>query len=99
MWREPCEPQRRAVRVNERLLRWPSRPSVVICFDGRDPACLTAASARGGIPVIDGMCATGFSPIALAAMPTFTNQDNVSIVCGVTPAMQGVSGNSYLGRT
>src|SRR5262245_34049397 len=98
MWREPDEPPRRAIRVNGRLLRWPSRPSVVICFDGCDPAYLTAASAIGVIPVIDAMRATGFSAIAHAAMPTFTNPNNVSIVCGVPPAVHGVSGNYYLDR-
>jgi phosphonoacetate hydrolase len=98
MWREPDDPRPRAVSVNGRLLRWPSRPSVVICFDGCDPAYLAAASASGAIPVIDAMRATGFSAIALAAMPTFTNPNNVSIVCGVSPAVHGVSGNYYLDR-
>ncbi len=40
----------------------------------------------------------GFSATALAAMPTFTNPNNVSIVCGVPPAVHGVSGNFYIDR-
>jgi phosphonoacetate hydrolase len=40
----------------------------------------------------------GFATTALAAMPTFTNPNNVSIVCGVPPAVHGVSGNFYIDR-
>jgi phosphonoacetate hydrolase len=40
----------------------------------------------------------GFATTALAAMPTFTNPNNVSIVCGVAPAIHGVSGNFYIDR-
>lgn len=84
--------------VNGRSYDWPKRPTVIICFDGCDPAYLTAASAAGVIPAIDRMRREGFSATALAAMPTFTNPNNVSIVCGVPPAVHGVSGNFYIDR-
>lgn len=86
------------LEVNGRLYRWPKRPTVVVCFDGCDPSYLAAASAAGMIPVLDRMQREGFSAIALAAMPTFTNPNNVSIVCGVPPAVHGVSGNFYIDR-
>ena len=86
------------VRVNGRDYAWPKRPSVVICFDGCDPAYIEAASAAGAIPAIDRMRREGFAASALAAMPTFTNPNNVSIVSGVSPAVHGVSGNFYLDR-
>jgi phosphonoacetate hydrolase len=86
------------LEVNGRLYRWPKRPTVVVCFDGCDPSYLAAASAAGMIPVLDRMQREGFSAIALAAMPTFTNPNNVSIVCGVPPAAHGVSGNFYIDR-
>ena len=57
-----------------------------------------SASAAGAIPAIDRMRREGFDASALAAMPTFTNPNNVSIVCGVPPAVHGVSGNFYLDR-
>jgi phosphonoacetate hydrolase len=44
------------------------------------------------------MMREGFSAIALAAMPTFTNPNNISIVTGVAPVRHGVSGNFYLDR-
>lgn len=89
---------RPAVTVNGRSYAWPTQPAVVVCFDGCDPAYIEAASAAGIIPAIDRMRREGFSTLALAAMPTFTNPNNVSIVCGVPPAVHGVSGNFYLDR-
>lgn len=86
------------LEVNGRLYHWPKRPTVVVCFDGCDPSYLATASAAGVIPVLDRMRREGFSAIALAAMPTFTNPNNVSIVCGVPPAIHGVSGNFYIDR-
>ncbi|WP_454648498.1 phosphonoacetate hydrolase [Bradyrhizobium liaoningense] len=84
--------------VNGRTYEWPRQPTVIVCFDGCDPAYLTAASAAGAIPAIDRMRREGFATTALAAMPTFTNPNNVSIVCGVPPAVHGVSGNFYIDR-
>src|SRR5262249_50900233 len=86
------------LEINGRTLRWPKRPTVVICLDGGDPAYLAAASAQGAIPVLDRMMRDGFSSTAAAAMPTFTNPNNASIVCGAPPSVHGVSGNYYLER-
>ncbi|HLJ60455.1 MAG TPA: phosphonoacetate hydrolase [bacterium] len=86
------------VPVNGRVLRWPVLPVVVVCIDGCDPAYIAAARAAGVIPVIDRMTREGFAAIASAAMPTFTNPNNISIVCGAPPAIHGVSGNYYLER-
>jgi phosphonoacetate hydrolase len=86
------------VQVNGRTLSWPVRPSVVVCFDGCDPAYIDAARQSEAIPTLDRMARDGFSAIAHAAMPTFTNPNNMSIVCGAPPAVHGVSGNYYLDR-
>ena len=88
----------RSVAVNGRVVRLPGQPVVVVCADGCDPAYLAAARDAGAIPALDGMMRRGFSATALAAMPTFTNPNNVSIVCGAPPAVHGVSGNYYLDR-
>ena len=85
-----------AVTVNGRQYRWPNRPTIVICFDGCDNQYLAAASEAGVIPSIETMRENGFATTALAAMPTFTNPNNVSIVCGVPPLVHGVSGNYYI---
>ena len=87
-----------SLAVNGRDYSWPVRTTVIICFDGCDPAYLEAARKMKAIPAIDRMVRDGFAAVALAAMPTFTNPNNVSIVCGVPPAVHGVSGNFYLDR-
>jgi phosphonoacetate hydrolase len=86
------------IEVNGRRLRWPRQPTVVICFDGCDPAYLEAATEANAIPVLARIMQDGFSATALAVVPTFTNPNNLSIVCGVPPAVHGVSGNYYLDR-
>ncbi|WP_296520154.1 phosphonoacetate hydrolase [Rhodoplanes sp.] len=91
-------PSAAALEVNGRAYGWPRRPTVVVCFDGCDPAYIDAARAAGVVPTIERMIRGGFHDIALAAMPTFTNPNNVSIVCGAPPAVHGVSGNYYLDR-
>src|SRR5262245_50059325 len=89
---------RPAIQVNGRTLHWPRRPTVVICLDGGDPSYLEAADAADAIPHIDGMMRDGFAATCEAAMPTFTNPNNLSIVCGAPPSVHGVSGNYYLDR-
>ncbi|MGQ4273841.1 phosphonoacetate hydrolase [Terrihabitans sp. B22-R8] len=86
------------IEANGRSYRWPVRPTVVICFDGCDPAYITASVAAGTIPTIARFLREGFHKVADAAMPTFTNPNNVSIVCGVPPSVHGVAGNYYLDR-
>jgi phosphonoacetate hydrolase len=87
-----------SIEVNGRVLAWPARPAVVVCFDGCDPAYIEAARAAEAIPTLDGMARDGFSAIADAAMPSFTNPNNISIVCGAPPSVHGVAGNYYLDR-
>jgi phosphonoacetate hydrolase len=86
------------IALNGRTYRRPSRPSVVICADGCDPAYLDAGIAAGVLPTIASFRETGFFGFADAAMPTFTNPNNVSIVTGVPPAAHGISGNFALDR-
>jgi len=84
--------------INRRAYAAPDRPVVVICLDGCDPAYLRAAEERGAIPVLSGLMHGGFYRLAHAAIPTFTNPNNIAIVCGAPPAVTGVAGNYYLDR-
>ncbi|QCI68333.1 phosphonoacetate hydrolase [Phreatobacter stygius] len=86
------------VEVNGRSYRAPGRPVVVICYDGCDPAYLADAAIRGLTPALSAMMAEGFYSSALSAMPSFTNPNNVSIVCGAPPRVHGVSGNYWFDR-
>ena len=38
----------------------------------------------------------GFVSVALGAMPSFTNPNNVSVITGVPPSVHGISGNFFL---
>jgi phosphonoacetate hydrolase len=86
------------VDVNGRSYRTPERPTVVICFDGCDPAYIERGIKDGILPNIAAMRERGFSAIADAQVPTFTNPNNACIVTGVPPAVHGISGNYYLDR-
>ena len=72
---------------------------MIVCLDGCDPRYLNFGNASEVFPNISRMMREGFFALADAAMPTFTNPNNVSIVTGVPPAVHGISGNYYLDRT
>jgi phosphonoacetate hydrolase len=86
------------VTVNGRHYRAPACPTVVICFDGCDPAYVEQGLADGILPTIARFRKSGFYALADAVVPTFTNPNNASIVTGAPPAVHGISGNYYLDR-
>lgn len=86
------------IEVNGRTYAKPKRPTVVVCLDGCDPRYLNFGGAEKVFPNISRMMRDGFSTLADAAMPTFTNPNNVSIVTGAPPVVHGISGNYYLDR-
>ena len=48
------------VEVNGRAYRTPERPTVVVCFDGCDPAYISQGLADGILPTIARLRETGF---------------------------------------
>ena len=86
------------IELNERHYRKPAGPTVVICLDGCDPAYIRRGIPDGVFPVIGSFRRDGYFATADAAMPTFTNPNNVSIVTGAPPAVHGIAGNYYLDR-
>ena len=95
---KPGAEAERTVQVNGRSYGLPKRPLAVICVDGFDPDYLEAARGTGTIPTIERIAADGFAATALSAMPSFTNPNNLSIVCGAPPSVHGVAGNFFLDR-
>ncbi len=89
-------PSNHAFAVNGRTYRPPARPVVVVCLDGSADEYLDAAFARGRMPNLQAMSVRGWRGMARAAMPTFTNVNNTSIVTGVPPSVHGMSGNFFL---
>jgi phosphonoacetate hydrolase len=86
------------IALNGRRYHRPARPTVVICADGCDPRYLDAAIRASVVPTIAGFRDSGFFAVADAAMPTFTNPNNISLVTGAPPAVHGISGNFALDR-
>jgi len=90
--------QNKTVEVNGRVYRAPRQPTAVICFDGCDPRYISHGLSAGLFPNISKVISQGFYTIADAAMPTFTNPNNMSIVAGAPPIVHGISGNYYLDK-
>src|SRR5437016_4660919 len=86
------------IELNGRRYVLPCQPVVVICADGCDPAYLEAGLRAGVLPTVARWRKAGFYALAAAAMPTFTNPNNLSIVTGAPPAVHGISGNFALDR-
>src|SRR5947207_4863693 len=86
------------IELNGRQYLPPSRPVAVICADGCDPAYLEAGLHAGVLPTVARWREAGFYALAEAAMPTFTNPNNLSIVTGAPPSVHGISGNFALDR-
>ncbi|WP_426392012.1 phosphonoacetate hydrolase [Variovorax sp. R-27] len=87
-----------SLEVNARSYRWMSRPVVVVCVDGCEPAYLDAAIAAGVAPCIERMRKTGADLLADCVVPSFTNPNNLSIVTGAPPAVHGICGNYFFDR-
>ena len=87
-----------SIELNGRHYCKPTRPTVVVCLDGCDPEYLRRGMPDGVFPVIGSFRENGYFATADAAMPTFTNPNNVSLVTGASPAIHGIAGNYYLDR-
>jgi len=87
-----------AIELNGRRYRPPRCPTVIICVDGCDPDYLERGIPEGVFPTIGSFRRDGYLGTADAAMPTFTNPNNVSIVTGAPPSVHGIAGNYCLDR-
>ena len=86
------------IELNGRRYHSPKCSTVVICVDGCDPEYLERGIPDGVFPTIGSFRHRGYLGAAAAAMPTFTNPNNVSIVTGAPPSVHGIAGNYYLDR-
>lgn len=85
--------------VNGRTYSLPPQPVAVICLDGSADEYLDTAIAAGRMPHLQEMARRGWRGFARAAMPTFTNVNNSSIVTGVPPSVHGIGGNFFFDTT
>ena len=84
------------IEVNGKSYQWPGSPVVVILIDGGDPAYVHAGLTQGVLPNFKRLTTQGFASIAVGAMPSFTNPNNVSVITGVPPSVHGITGNFFL---
>jgi phosphonoacetate hydrolase len=85
----------RNVEVNGRSYRLPVKPTVVVCVDGCEYDYLEAAVNAGVAPFIGKMLRDGAAFKGDCVIPSFTNPNNLSIVCGVPPSVHGICGNYF----
>ena len=85
----------RSIEVNGRAYRLSSQPAVVVCVDGCEYDYLEAAVAAGVAPFIGKMLKEGTALKGDCVIPSFTNPNNLSIVCGVPPSVHGICGNYF----
>jgi phosphonoacetate hydrolase len=85
----------RNVEVNGRGYALPAKPTVVVCVDGCEYDYLEAAVAAGVAPFIGKMLRDGAAFKGDCVIPSFTNPNNLSIVCGVPPSVHGICGNYF----
>ena len=90
------EQSERSIEVNGRAYRLSSsQPVVVVCVDGCEYDYLEAAVAAGVAPFIGKMMKEGTALKGDCVIPSFTNPNNLSIVCGVPPSVHGICGNYF----
>ncbi|HEY4353277.1 MAG TPA: phosphonoacetate hydrolase [Paraburkholderia sp.] len=85
----------RSIEVNGRTYRLPDTPTVVVCVDGCEFDYLEAAAAAGVAPYLARLLSGGAAFKGDCVIPSFTNPNNLSIVCGVPPAVHGICGNYF----
>ncbi len=83
----------KTVHLNGVDYAWPSRPVVVVCIDGGDPAYLDAAIAEGIVPNMARYRREGFYAVSQGTVPSFTCPNNMSLITGSPPSVHGISGN------
>src|SRR2546422_6079883 len=70
---------RAGIELNGVRYRWPSRPVVVVCIDGGDPAYFDRGVRDGVVPNVARFMKTGFAAVADGDVPSFTrSEENTS---------------------
>lgn len=84
------------ITVNQKNYHLPNKPVVMVCLDGTAPEYLEAA--KDVMPNLERIKKKGSSGVAQSVMPSFTNPNNLALVTGVPPAVNGICGNYYYDR-
>ena len=87
-----------AVELNGIKYRWPSRPVVVVCIDGGDPAYFERGIADGVVPNVARFVKTGFSAVAQGERAELHLPQQHVHRHRHAQSVHGISGNFYLDR-
>lgn len=80
-------------KPNETNYKKPIKPIVIVCMDGCAPEYITKAIEAGKAPTFQRFMKNGFYAIANSIIPSYTNPNNISIVTGTFPNVNGITGN------
>jgi phosphonoacetate hydrolase len=83
------------ISVNSRSYRLPSVPTIVVCVDGCEQEYINQAIQAGKAPFLADLPTFGSVLTGDCVVPSFTNPNNLSIVCGAPPAVHGICGNFF----
>ena len=81
------------IQVNQRNYRPRSRPIVAICLDGTSQDYLDQAAEV--MPNLRRICEEGAHGEGRGVIPSLTNPNNVAIITGTPPEINGIPGNYY----
>jgi len=81
------------IQVNGRAYQTRAETIVAICLDGCAPAYLDEAA--DWMPNLRTILQKGAHGLVQTVIPSYTNPNNVAIVTGVPPAVNGIPGNYY----
>ncbi|WP_174364075.1 phosphonoacetate hydrolase [uncultured Caballeronia sp.] len=83
------------INVNSRSYRLPSVPTIIVCIDGCEQEYINQAIQAGKAPFLASLPAFGTVTAGDCVVPSFTNPNNLSIVCGAPPSVHGICGNFF----
>ncbi len=84
------------VTVNGNAFSLRDKPIVLVCLDGTAPEYLEAA--RDVTPNLERIRTKGACGVARSVIPSFTNPNNLALVTGAPPSVNGICGNFYYDR-
>lgn len=85
------------INVNGRSYKLRNAPVVGICMDGTSQDYYE--EAKGRMPNLQRFIKTGSKGLVNSVIPSFTNPNNMAIVTGVTPDVNGICGNYYYDKS
>ena len=81
--------------VNGKFYKKITQPIVGICLDGTSVDYIEAAIKGGYSPIMKKLKEQQFYKTAVSVMPSYTNPNNIAIVTGVEPSVNGICGNYF----